>query len=94
MGYRITYENGVIRKQMLRVRRLRWKRWGAGVAAAGLAVALMLPAGRLWIRDLLLPGDEEITAAALESMVSDLQAGEPMGEALETFCKEILAGGA
>jgi hypothetical protein len=93
MGYRITYENGVIRKQAVRVRQVKWKRWGAGAAATGLAIALMFPAGRLRIRDLLLPGDEEITAAALEGMVSDLRAGEPVGEAVESFCREIIASG-
>jgi hypothetical protein len=54
----------------------------------------MLPRGRLWFRDLLLPGDEQVTSAALEGMVSDLRSGEPIGEAVETFCREILAGGA
>jgi hypothetical protein len=54
----------------------------------------MVPQGRLWLRDLLLPGDEEITASALEGMVSDLRAGEPVREAVEAFCREILAGGA
>lgn len=93
MGYRITYENGVIRKQILRIRRFRWKRWGVGGITAVLALMLMLPDGRLWIRDLLLPGDEEVTAVALENMVSDLRSGEPVGEAVEAFCKEIIAGG-
>jgi hypothetical protein len=59
-----------------------------------LAVTFMLPRGRLWFRDLLLPGDEQVTSAALEGMVSDLRSGEPIGEAVETFCREILAGGA
>lgn len=76
------------------MRQIKWKKWGAAFAAAGLAVTLMVPRGRLWVRDLLLPGDEDITAAALEGIVSDLRAGEPLGEALETFCKEIIAGGA
>ena len=94
MGYRITYENGVIRKEPLRLRNSQWKQWGLGCTAVALAVALMLPGGRLWLRDLILPGDEEITASALEGMVSDLRAGEPVGDALEAFCREILAGGA
>ena len=94
MGYRITYENGVIRKQTLKKRRIMWKRWSVGTVTAILAIALMVPQGRSWFRDLLLPGDEEVTAAALEGMVSDLRDGQSIGEALETFCKEIIAGGA
>ena len=68
MGYRITYENGVVKKETMPVRQIKWKKWGAAFAAAGLAVTLMVPRGRLWVRDLLLPGDEDITAAALEGM--------------------------
>ena len=93
MGYRITYENGMIHKENIRQHRISWKWWGAGILAAAVAVTLMVPQGRLWIRDLFLPGDEEITASALESMVADLRAGEPLGEAVEAFCREIIAGG-
>ena len=93
MGYRITYDNGAIRKQTVRIRRIKWKRWSAGAVGIVLAVSLMVPQGRLWLRDLLLPGNEDVTAAALESMVTDLRDGEPIGQAVESFCKEILAGG-
>ncbi len=93
MGYRITYENGIIRKKAVGERRFRWKRWGCGCLGVALAVALMLPQGRLLVRDLLLPGDEDVTAAALEEMVENIRAGEPVGEAVEAFCREILAGG-
>ena len=94
MGYRITYDNGTIRKETVQVHRFKWKRWGSGCLAFVLAVTFMFPRGRLWFRDLLLPGDEQVTSAALEGMVSDLRSGEPIGEAVETFCREILAGGA
>lgn len=94
MGYRITYENGSIRKETVKINKLKWKQCLIGMIAAVLAFALMIPGGRLWLRDLILPGDEEITAAALENMVGELRSGEPVGEALEAFCREILAGGA
>lgn len=94
MGYRITYENGIIRKEQGKIRKVKWKPCLIGMIAAILAFALMLPRGRLWLRDLILPGDEEITAAALENMVGELRSGEPVGEVLEAFCREILAGGA
>lgn len=94
MGYRITYENGSIRKETVKIHKLKWKQCLIGMMAAVLAFALMIPGGRLWLRDLILPGDEEITAAALENMVGELRSGEPVGEALEAFCREILAGGA
>jgi hypothetical protein len=94
MAYRITYGEGTIQKRTVKVPTLRWKRLMMGIVVSVLAVTLAIPTGRLWLRDLLLPGDEQITAAALESMVEDLRCGEPVGEAVETFCKGILAGGA
>lgn len=93
MGYRITYDNGVAKKEVIRAQRVNWKKWGVVAASAAFAVTLMVPQGRLWLRDLILPGDEDVTAAALEGIVTDLRSGEPLGEAVDTFCKEILAGG-
>lgn len=92
MGYRITYENGHIHKKTIRSSQFRWKRWGAGAAVAALAVTLLIPRGRLWLRDILLPGDEDVTAAALGSLVENLSSGEPVGEAVQTFCREIIHG--
>ena len=94
MGYRISYENGRIKKHTVKEHRIGFKPIGIGLTSAALAITMMVPQGRLWLRDLLLPGDEEITAAALDSMVDQLRQGEPVEEALEAFCKEILAGGA
>lgn len=94
MGYRITYENGVIRKETQCKRRIKWKRWGIGAITAAMVITLALPGGRLWVRDLILPGDEEVTAAALEKMVANIRSGEPVGQVVETFCREIIAGGA
>ena len=83
----------VAKKEVMQARRGNWKKWGVVAASAAFAVTLMVPQGRLWLRDLILPGDEDVTAAALEGIVSDLRSGEPLGEAVDTFCKEILAGG-
>ena len=94
MGYRITYENGTIRKKTVRKLRIHWKRWSVVTAGVALILAFVLPGGRLAIRDLLLPGDEAVTAAALEGMIEDIQDGDSVGEALETFCREILTHGA
>ena len=92
MGYRISYENGEIRKKTLVERRIKWKSWGTGVAVIALAVTMLVPQGRLWLRDLILPGNEDVTAAALEGMVADLRSGAPMADAWESLCREILAG--
>ena len=40
----------------------------------------------------LLPGDPEVTEAALYEMIERLSEGEAFGEAVTAFCKEIIAG--
>ena len=40
----------------------------------------------------LLPGDPEVTEAALSIMIERLSEGEAFGEAVTAFCKEIIAG--
>lgn len=92
MGYRITYSNGIIEKKLFRDRRINWKRIPVIFATLAVAVTLAVPSGRLWLRNILLPGDEDVTAAALESLVEDLYSGESVGEAVQTFCREILTG--
>ena len=41
-----------------------------------------------------LPGDGEITALALEELIRDFQTGTPLGEAITTFCREIVESAA
>lgn len=38
----------------------------------------------------LLPGDPEVTAAALETMVQQIGTGENVGDAFSCFCREII----
>jgi hypothetical protein len=42
------------------------------------------------IRKHLLPGDPEITEAALGQLIGDIQNGERFSEAITTFCREII----
>ena len=92
MGYRIEYSGGTaVEKPVLRHKR--GKRTIVFAASVLLMAAFMLwPMGHRCVRDILLPGDEEVTAAALNDLVQDLSAGEPIGEAVESFCREIIAG--
>jgi hypothetical protein len=46
--------------------------------------------GLPWVQKYLLPGDPEVTAAALEQMVDDLRAGHGLGAAVTAFCREIV----
>lgn len=55
-----------------------------------LTVERVWPAGRERLRELLWPGNGEVTAAAFATMTERLDAGEPIADAVEAFCKEIL----
>lgn len=94
MEYRITYGEGSIQKQAVRKPqiRLKWKALLPALCALVFAVTLAVPSGRLWLRDLILPGDEEITASALENLAQNLGNGVSVGEAVAVFCDEIIYG--
>ncbi len=40
----------------------------------------------------LLPGDPVVTENALQEMIDSLQNGETLGQAVVTFCREVVAG--
>jgi hypothetical protein len=92
MAYRITYGDGNIQKQSVRTRKIKWKPILVGISVSALAVTLFIPAGRLWLRDMILPGDEQITAGALEDLAEDLGNGVSLGDAVDAFCYEIIHG--
>ncbi len=92
MGYRIEYDGSTAQKTIIRISKGK-KRLMLTILAAVLTLgAVAFPRSRGILRDLLLPGDEEVTTAALEGLVEDLKEGEPFGDAVETFCREIIYG--
>lgn len=50
------------------------------------------PEGRAKLENLLLPGDPQVTKSALVQMVEDLRTGEAPGDAVVTFCREVMDG--
>ena len=62
-------------------------------AAVLVAVAMVcgIPQLRTMLWNGLLPGNEEITAAALWDLATDLQAGQGLSEAVTAFCRQILS---
>lgn len=89
MGYRIEYESiGRIPRQQ--------RKKGTGVLFAAIVILLVLGAiavktvGLEWVQEVLLPGDPDVTAEALENMITGLQEGAGIIEAFKTFCKEIM----
>ena len=55
-----------------------------------LLVNSFCPRGAEVLRSFLLPGDAAVTAAALEELSAELQNGEEISSALESFCRKII----
>ena len=58
-----------------------------------LLLTCLVPQVRLAVRNILLPGDPEITATALERLVAAVSGGETIPTALPEFCREIIDHG-
>ena len=52
-------------------------------------VTVAWPRGKAVLQGMVFSGDFAVTAAALEDMTSDLQAGMPFADALEEFCIHV-----
>lgn len=92
MGYRVEY--GPVKK----VRGLE-KRVSRVSALTGLFLLLFLfltvnfwPKGAETVKNMVLPGDPAVTAAAWEDMTDQLREGEELSDALHYFCVRILEG--
>lgn len=58
---------------------------------------LLIIIAAVWLRingipDFLIPGDPDVTRAAAASLLSELQNGSSISDAVTVFCKEILHG--
>lgn len=66
----------------------------AGFFLLGCVLVKMLwPEGTQALQKVLLPGELSVTEHAFSQLVAQLRSGEPMGEAVETFCRFIIANG-
>ena len=90
VGYRIEYGKTAEKFQIVDRKK---KPFPVAVVAGLMILAtLMIPKSREVVRDLILPGDGAVTAAAIETLVDGLRAGESLGDAVTVFCQEIIAG--
>ena len=48
--------------------------------------------GRMILQRILIPGDPETTLDAVHTFLDALRFGEPLSDAAEAFCREILIG--
>jgi len=74
------------------------KKW-TSIAALVVVLVLVISAFSFkgavlpWVQEWLIPGDPEVTAMALRTMVDDLRQGVDFADALAAFCGEIIANG-
>lgn len=92
MGYRVEYStSGIKRKEIQR------KNGKILLLTAACFLVFLLIVGGFWprgvqaLREILLPGDSAVTAAAWEELTQELHAGASVGSAVESFCREIFA---
>lgn len=87
MGYRVIYGEDPFEKPKASMGRL-------GVLTAGCILAFVVgvrcfwPAGAEMLGRIFTPGD--VTVAAFGQMAEDLQAGEPLGDAVTAFCRAVV----
>lgn len=92
MSYRVEYSaSGIVRKKI--------RRKGGRIPLLSVVcfMIFLLIVGGFWprgvqaLREMLLPGDSAVTAAAWEELTQELHAGAPVDSAVENFCREIFA---
>lgn len=90
MGYKIEYDSGTATRVAVRDSRKKkkWLAWSLAVAV--IVGVLAFPQGREALRGIFLPGDEAVTAQALQDLVTDLRAGEGVSEAMTAFCQQVI----
>lgn len=92
MGYQIKYDRGIIRKRAIGISKKSFKIYAICTIFVVLVLTIAFPDGRIWLRDLLLPGNEAVTVAALEDLVHNIRQGTPIADAMSGFCQQIIYG--
>ena len=99
MAYQISYGQDCVSKKMKHELRLPKPkketvlRIGLTLSVLLLGLTCLIPQVRHAVRNMLLPGDPEITATALERLVEAVSGGETIQTALTEFCREIIDHG-
>lgn len=93
MAYKITYASNPSRKPARKPNYLRMQAFTAAfLLLFALCVRTSRPEGAAVLRGVLLPREPVDTQAAVQTLVSSLQNGEPLADAVAAFCQEIFHG--
>ena len=92
MSYYVEYSPELKKRYPIRVKRN--KNPTVTVAILLLAAVAAYISVQYGLVRYLIPGNQEVTAAAISQLVEQLASGEPIREAVITFCEEIVTNGA
>ncbi len=91
MGYIIAYDGAEPCAKPAACRTSRLSLFTLGFFLAFLLLTkLFWPAGSDHLMRFFLPGDPEVTGQAVTVLIDNLREGEPVEDALKTFCGEII----
>ena len=90
MGYRIEYQPGMKPHRQKGYYPRRALLTVVFLSIFLITVAFAWPRGKDVLKGIVFSGDIAVTAAALEDMTSDLQAGMSFSDALEEFCIQVI----
>ena len=91
MGYHIQYGKTIVKTAMLEPSAAKKKQplWIL-ILLVITVLGYTMQSNMDILHDYILPGDPEITAAAFDALVDDIRQGERFGDAVTTFCLEII----
>ena len=93
MGYQIRYGATMVKEYVKDRRKFRLSRVNARVIIVGLVVLLgVIFCLQENVQNFLLPGNSQVTRAAISGLVSDLKSGISLSDCVEAFCVEIVDG--
>lgn len=90
MGYVIQYNPENNKKFPVKALGKRRRKWLTALILTAIILGMMRTELGSWIKMWLLPGDAVQTEASLSAFVENIRAGEPLSDAVTTFCREII----
>ena len=90
MGYRILYEKGAVKINLSdreSIRKSTMFKWGLILASA---IILLVLSQSSSFRRVFLPGNKDVTEAAVVELVDSIQRGSDFEEVITTFCRQII----
>ena len=90
MAYRVEYGSGGAKRTEIRKKKRNGGKVWVSFLLFLLLVRLYWPAGTEALRRLFLPGASQTAFTEVKTLTEQLRAGEPFGQAIESYCRKIL----